>query len=329
MTQGRSFVVVGRQSGSGQGGSCRVVHKFIGHVANCSSPDFGFRPSKPLSSYSVTEIPEHLLKRSRERRAALEGTPAAAPAESSDNLPAATTSSAPAAAAAPSGPAPRTAAPAAAAPPPPKPDSAVVSAYKARRKVPFWAMAALALLPVWTFMYVRSVTASAEEASGPLGMGAEVYSNCASCHGGGGGGGVGYAFTEGEVLATFPNIEDQLRYVLYGTGAYNVAGVEIYGNPDRPGGPHVTGARGAMPGFGGALTDYEILAVVCHERYTLGGADPTSEMWADEYEHWCSEESEYFLELEEGESLAALHEMHDSVLPIGDGPAAGSPAMEG
>ena len=69
--------------------------------------------------------------------------------------------------------------------------------------------------------------------------------------------------------------------------------------------------------------------MVCHGRFTLGGADPTSEMWADEYEHWCSEESEYFLELEEGASLATLHEMHDSVLPIGDGPAEGSPAMEG
>ncbi len=137
-------------------------------------------------------------------------------------------------------------------------------------------MAALALLPIWTFMYVRSVTAQAEEASGPLAMGAEIYANCAACHGGAGGGGVGYAFTEGEVLLTFPNIEDQLRYVLYGTGAYNVAGVEIYGNPDRPGGPHVTGARGAMPGFEGALTDYEILSVVCHERYTLSGADPGS-----------------------------------------------------
>ena len=273
----------------------------------------------------MTEIPEHLLKRSRERRAAAGDSsenPGTEVATTKEAAPAAAASATPAT----TGPAPRTAAAAPSEPPAPKPDSPAVAAYRSRRKVPFWAMAALALLPIWTFMYVRSVTAQAEEASGPLAMGAEIYANCAACHGGAGGGGVGYAFTEGEVLLTFPNIEDQLRYVLYGTGAYNVAGVEIYGNPDRPGGPHVTGARGAMPGFEGALTDYEILSVVCHERYTLGGADPGSEEWGDEYEHWCSESSEYFLELEEGASLATLHEMHDGILAVGDGPASGSPA---
>ena len=98
-------------------------------------------------------------------------------------------------------------------------------------------MAGLALLPIWMFMYVRSVTAQAEEASGPLAIGAEQYATCAGCHGGNGQGGVGYQFSEGEVLKTFPNIEDQLRYVLYGTGAYNIAGVVNYGNPDREGGP--------------------------------------------------------------------------------------------
>ena len=29
-----------------------------------------------------------------------------------------------------------------------------------------------------------------------------------------------------------------------------------------------------MPGQAGQLTDAQILAVVCHERFTLGGADP-------------------------------------------------------
>ena len=44
------------------------------------------------------------------------------------------------------------------------------------------------------------------------------------------------------------------------------------------GGPRTAGSLGAMPAqgtlAGGDLTDDEILAVVCHERYTLGGADP-------------------------------------------------------
>ena len=53
---------------------------------------------------------------------------------------------------------------------------------------------------------------------------------------------------------------------------------------------------------GGGLTDYEILGVVCHERYTLGGADPTSEEWAEEFEQFCSVESPVFEALESGEA---------------------------
>ena len=56
-----------------------------------------------------------------------------------------------------------------------------------------------------------------------------------------------------------------------------------------------------MPAFQGQILDHEIVSVVCHERYTLGGADPTSEEWAEEYEEFCSEESPVFLALEAGE----------------------------
>ena len=193
----------------------------------------------------MTEIPEHLLKRSRDRRAALSGgssesapaaTPAAAtPAPTASAAPATTTSAAPAGRAAAASPA---------APPPPKPDSFVVSAYTRRKRIPFWAMLALSLLPIWAFMYARAVTTQAKEAAGPLGVGAEIYSSagCSGCHGADGGGGVGYAFTNGEVLKTFPHIEDQLRWVYYATDAYNLAGVEIAGDPNREGGPHVVGA---------------------------------------------------------------------------------------
>ena len=163
--------------------------------------------------------------------------------------------------------------------------------------------------------------------------GAEVFRSCSSCHGATGGGGVGYPFTNGEVLATFPHIEDQLRFVYYGTAKYNVAGVEIYGNPDREGGPHVTGARGPMPGWGaeadGELTDAELLAVVCHERYTLGGADPTA-AYAAEFDRWCSEDSEIFADLEAGDdSLRTLEESAPDIIAIGTAPVAGSPAGNG
>ena len=198
-------------------------------------------------------------------------------------------------------------------------------------------MATLSLMPVWGFMYWRALVEHRRPRRVPLGLGAEVYGSCASCHGAAGGGGVGYAFAGGEVLKTFPNIEDQIRYVYFGTEEYNAAGVEVYGNPDREGGAHVTGALGNMPKFGesvgGALTDYRIVAVICHERYTLGGADPTSEEWADEFEHWCSEESPIFNGLQAGTyDLATLHDnavdaagTPIEMIPIGDVPVPGSP----
>jgi mono/diheme cytochrome c family protein len=280
----------------------------------------------------VTEIPEHLLKRSKERRAALglgdDAASEAPAAGATAATPAVRETTAPApAAAAPTG---RAAAPAAAASAPPaRPDSPVVAAYKRRRRIPYWAMAALSLMPIWAFMYWRSLTEQAEAAEGPIGVGAEVYSNCASCHGGTGAGGVGYPFAGGEVLLTFPHIEDQLRYVYFGTGEYNLAGVEIYGNPEREGGPHITGARGNMPQqgelAGGGLTDAEILAVVCHERYTLGGADPAAE-FAEEYERWCSEESDIYAALAAGEyTLPTMAEAVDDVIPVGEEPSPGSP----
>ena len=245
----------------------------------------------------MTEIPEHLLKRSRDRRAALGlGGDDAAPASGGDapaaSAPATAAAAAPAAAA-PSGPVGRKAAAAAAPPPPPKPDPPYVAAARSRRKIPFWAMLSLSLLPVWLFMYVRSLTEAPEVAAGPLGIGAEEYGTCASCHGSAGEGGVGRPFSEEQVLATFPHIEDQLRFVYFGTEPYNVAGIENYGNPDRQDGAHLTGSLGAMPAqgtlVGGDLTDAEILAVVCHERYTLGGADPEAEEYVEEYEAWCSD----------------------------------------
>lgn len=282
----------------------------------------------------MTEIPEHLLKRSRERRSAMGG--GGDDAGGDDDAPAAktpaTTSSTPATSA-PSGPVERTAAPTPAAPEPPKPDIPVVAAYKARRKVPFWAMTALALLPVWAFMYARAVTTQAEEAAGPLAEGEVIYGNCASCHGGAGQGvsGLGYAFTDGEIIKTFPNIEDQLRFVYFGTAEYALDEIDVYGDPDREGGPHLTGAQGVMPAqgveAGGALTDYELLGVVCHERYVLGGASEMAE-YDDEFETWCAEDAPLYDALEGGESLLALEQVDDTIIPIGPGPAPASPPAD-
>jgi len=299
-------------------------------------------PCPPPIIYRVTEIPEHLLKRSRERRAAIgqggdagatDGA-AAAPAAT----PATTEKAAAPAAAVSSGPPARSGPPAAAAVTPPTPDPSYVAAAKQRRKVPWWAMATLGLMPVWGLMYVRALTETPEVVEGPLGIGAEQYGSCAACHGAAGGGGVGYPFAGEEVLKTFPNIEDQLRYVYWGTGEYNLSEIAVYGNPDRDGGPHLTGGLGVMPqqgsAAGGGLTDYEILGVVCHERYTLGGADPTTEEWGEEFEQFCSAESPVFEALEAGEFSLTDEEAETFVGANGEEfemqavgpPAEGSPA---
>lgn len=241
----------------------------------------------------MTEIPEHLLKRSRERRAAGGSGDGAAP-----DAPKAAVERAAAA------PVPAAAAPKAApsAPPPPKPDPAYVVAAKTRRRIPFWAMATLSLLPIWAFLYLRSVTEAEVVVEGPIGLGAEVYNQCSSCHAPNGQGGAGRPLWQGSVLATFPRIEDMLNFVYVGSQPYVSEGVESFGDPDREGGAHAPLAyNGApMPGFGGQLTDYEILAVICHERYTLSGADPTSEEWADEYAEWCAPDAPKFSELQGG-----------------------------
>ena len=271
----------------------------------------------------VTEIPEHLLKRSQAAKAKAGGDTSAS-AEAT--TPAVVAAAAPAVATTAKAATPAPVAPA--GPPPPKPDIPVVAAYKRRKKIPVWAMMTLSILPLWAFMYVRAVTPTEKTVSGPLGIGAETYAGCASCHGGAGEGGVGYPFAGGEVLKTFPHIEDQLRFVYNGSAEYEAAGIPIYGNPDRPGGAHITKAKGVMPSqgekYGGGLTEAEILAVVCHERYTLGGADLTG-AYAAEYATWCSPESEIFLGLEGGSiTFDNLHETVKDTLEVGTVPMAGS-----
>jgi mono/diheme cytochrome c family protein len=243
---------------------------------------------------ALTEIPEHLLKRSRERRAAGgDGGDAAA-------APSATT---PVPASGAAAPAARAAAPAPAAKPEPvKTEPAVVRAARERKRVPIWAMPVVAGLPIWGLMYFTAIKAPKVRLTGPLAEGAVVYGKCSSCHGTDGGGGVGYAFVNNAVWQTFPKIEDQIRFVYQGTKGFRDL---PYGNPDRPGGVRKGGAKGAMPNWGtksgGELTDVELVAVICHERHTLGTpSDPALKAAAEkELLDWCSADGKKWLEVEE------------------------------
>jgi cytochrome c553 len=175
-------------------------------------------------------------------------------------------------------------------------------------------------------MYVRALTPATEKIAGPLGEGAALYSGCAGCHGTNGEGGVGYQFSQGEVLKTFPHIEDQLRWVYNGSDAYAAAGIQIYGDPNRPGGAHITKARGAMPPQKGQLTDAQILAVVCDERFTISGADATGS-YQKEYASWCAPDAPAWLALEDGSAtLDNIDTKVPGAIKVGTDPAPGSPA---
>lgn len=263
----------------------------------------------------MTEIPEHLLKRSRDRKADAGG--ASSEPASSSSVPATTTPAAPAVA--PSEVAPKVEV---------APDPPYIAAAKSRQRIPSWAMATLALMPIFFFMYIRGLQPQEVEASGPIAIGIENYGSCASCHGADGGGGAGRVLSNGESMKTFPHIEDMLLWVYAGTEAWEAAGIESYGDPGREGGAHaprsyngsVMPAQGAE--YGGALTEYEILGVVCHIRYDISGADEAGD-WAEEYAKWCSEDSEIFSGLQDGSLTFASEE-----LGIGTAPRLGRSADE-
>jgi hypothetical protein len=263
----------------------------------------------------VTEIPEHLLKRSRERRAALSGDEAT-PAESA-GAPAAP---APAAAAAATPVPAKPAAPPAKVAPVVKPDPPYIAAAKNRPKIPWWAMSTLAIMPIILFMYIRGLTPDPANAEGPTAVGGELFGGCASCHAADGSGGAGRQLSQGDVLLTFPKIEWQLNLVY--TGSQVHAG-EVYGDPNRPGGPHLGLQYNGSPmpaqgsTAGGALTDAEILAVVCHERYDLeGNATLDDQQWVAEYAKWCSADSEIYAGLEDGSLTFDSPELGIGTAPI-------------
>ncbi len=185
-------------------------------------------------------------------------------------------------------------------------------------------MATLSLLPIWGFMYVQGVKPDKQHVGGPLGDGAEVYASCATCHGAAGGGGVGRPFTAGASFITFPHIEDQLNLVYTGSKAFADAGLGYYGDASVQ---HLFYNGAYMPAQGAGLSEAQILAVVCHERYDLGVVSPTDPKWAEEFEKWCSEESEIYVGLEDGSlTFENLHEEVEGVLPIGVEPRPATPA---
>ena len=219
----------------------------------------------------MTEIPEHLLKRSRAAKGKDEpsgdagadsgaSTAAVTPAASSDSPPTGPPALAAAAAATPADAPPVAAAP--------KPH--FIEAAESRKKMPMWAMFMLAFVPLWAVSF--GGTMQLAEAEDPLFTeAAEVYNvtgGCSGCHGGSGGGGVGYQLNDGSVVETFPHFADQMVHVNRGSGA--ITG-EAYGAV-RADGQRVAGTRGVMPAAT-TLTELELELVIFHERVVLSGEE--------------------------------------------------------
>jgi mono/diheme cytochrome c family protein len=206
----------------------------------------------------VTEIPEHLLKRSKERRSAIGGggdaaAEASAPGEAAPAAAVEATAAAPAAAA-PAAPEPK---------PAPKPDRPEVAAAKARRKVPFWAMPVLAALPLWAYVYQATLEPPPAGDDTPLALGQEEYAGCSACHGASGGGVSGPALTG--VLETWPDYRDHMLWVRLGSDGWPT---DVYGATDKP-------KKGGMPAHPD-LSDEQLAQVVLYERVTFGKLDPAS-----------------------------------------------------
>jgi mono/diheme cytochrome c family protein len=217
----------------------------------------------------LTEIPEHLLRRSRERRAALGlgGDGDASDGESGQGALAASS-----AAAAPARPA------AAATKAAPKPafieePVVVVPTYVApvgphKLKIPLWALTVLAAIPLWAFFFPPAFSNHhIVVVTDPVQLGALVYSNnCSTCHGAMGQGGVGPVLHGGQAVLTFPNVADQINWV--DNGSMGLKPNQPYGSATRVGGQHKA-SKDDMPAFANILTPAQISDVVLYERTAL------------------------------------------------------------
>jgi hypothetical protein len=236
----------------------------------------------------LSEIPEHLLKRSRSAKAGKTGGDAggddAAPVAAGSGTPAAAT---PAAAAAVPANLPNLDP----EPVPAKPDPHFVVASKARHRIPVWALPVVAALPIWAIAYPG--TMQQPKVEDPLYVeGALFYSQsgCSGCHGAGGGGGQGYPLSDGSVLKTFPDPIDQMVHVARGSAA--IQGQQ-YGAPrDDIGGRRVAGAKnsGAMPPQEKQLTQVQLEMAIFHERAVLAGEKTD----AKPYQAWMNSMRERF-----------------------------------
>lgn len=158
----------------------------------------------------MTEIPDHLLERTRSRRQAL-GLPvsdgasgavasAGAPAAGGGGGGGAAPATLPKGPVAPSGPTTLAASVPKALPP-------FLLAAQRRQRIPMWALPVVLILPLWAFLYAGTLEPAPSRTLTLAQAGAGLYNGsagCAACHGAGGGGGVGPKLSEARSSAPSP-----------------------------------------------------------------------------------------------------------------------------
>lgn len=226
----------------------------------------------------MTEVPEHLLARSRARRSAVGGGGGDEPAAASTPATTESPDAAPVAAAA-AAPVPA----AEAAPAKPEPVAPWVTAAKTRKKIPFWAVPVLAGLAIWAPIYALTLDEPTATEPGPFELGSEVYNGmgCSGCHGatGAGAGAVPGLVGDDASPVIFPSPADQVTWIALGTEGYEAAGIEMYGE-----GKAVRGSGAVMPAWMDSLSPEELMSVVLHERSTLNDEEFDAELWEEGFE---------------------------------------------
>lgn len=153
-----------------------------------------------------------------------------------------------------------------------------VQAAQSRKKIPFWAVPVLFLLPLWAVIYALTLDPPTQ-ANSPLTVGATVYStNCATCHGptGGGSGAIPALVGDEGVTKSFPKPADQVAWVALGSAGWTQAG-----QTKLPGGKTV---NGGMPAWAASLAPEDLMSVVLHERTTLDKETFDAATWEDGFE---------------------------------------------
>lgn len=202
------------------------------------------------------------------------GGDAATPAATESATPTTSADTAPVAAAAA---APAVATPS--APAVPDPVAPWVEAAETRKRIPFWAIPVLVLLPLWAVIYALTLDPPTPTEPGALELGAETYSGkgCSGCHGAGGAG-VGAVPGLTNVAEDFANPGSMVSWVALGTAGYQAAGIAEYA-PGKP-----VGAAGQMPAWADSLSAEELMTVVLHERTEYGGETFDAAVWEEGWE---------------------------------------------